>query len=147
MQRYLLFASLIVLSLMASREWPEASLEIKVHNIKHSFGTIWIGIYPSEEAFLDKSKARLLSVKVNHGDKQTIVVNDLKPGDYAMAIFHDLNGNSEMDFNWVGAPTEPFAFSKPVPSKWRLPSFSEVKVPLQKPYNTVATELNTWWEH
>jgi uncharacterized protein (DUF2141 family) len=33
------------------------------------------------------------------------------PGQYAIRLFHDVNGNGELDTNPFGIPIEPFAFS------------------------------------
>jgi len=33
------------------------------------------------------------------------------PGQYAVRLFHDVNGNGQFDTNPFGIPTEPFAFS------------------------------------
>lgn len=35
----------------------------------------------------------------------------LPSGRYAIAAFHDQNGNGKIDKNWVGVPTEPYGFS------------------------------------
>jgi uncharacterized protein (DUF2141 family) len=122
------------------------SLELDIDHIRHNYGTVWIGIYASKEAFLDKDQARLEAVKISDFKEQRIFLHDLSYGDYAVALFHDLNNNGEMDVNWLGVPEEPFAFSRPAPSKWRLPEFSEVKVGLYQSHKTVATKLKTWWE-
>jgi uncharacterized protein (DUF2141 family) len=122
------------------------SMELAINDIEHNYGTLWIGLYASEEAFLDKDQAHLEAVKVSDFKGKHIYLNDLDYGDYAVALFHDLNNNGELDVNWLGVPEEPFAFSRPVPSKWRLPKFSEVKVGLYQSHKTVSTNLKTWWD-
>jgi len=143
-----LFAILVLasFSLMGMMNRPSFGvLELSV-NVQHDYGTLWIGIYDSEEAFLDKERAILKAVKVDNKGRQRVYVNNLMHGEYALALFHDLNGNDEMDFNWVGVPAEPFAFSKPVNSKWRLPEFSEVKVDFNESHKTINTRLLSWWD-
>lgn len=145
MQRYLFL--LLVASLFTSTTVePMGQLELLVQNVKDNHGKIWIGIYPSQEAFLDKSQARLIEVEVAQEKTHKIVVDGLTYGEYAVALFHDLNENDEMDFNWMGVPSEPFAFSRPAPSKWRLPEFDEVKIELSSTHRQVRTDLQTWWE-
>lgn len=35
----------------------------------------------------------------------------LPQGKYAIAVFHDVNDNGDIDLNWLGAPTEIYGFS------------------------------------
>ena len=145
MRNYLLTVAVALLFLGMNR--PSAgSLELGIGHVQHDYGTVWIGIYASAEAFLDKDQARLEAVPIKDFRERRIFLHDLAYGDYAVALFHDLNDNGEMDVNWLGVPEEPFAFSRPVSSKWRLPKFAEVKVGLYQSRKTVATQLKTWWE-
>lgn len=145
MRHYLLLLASTLLLLGMNR--PAAgSMALTINDIEHNYGTLWIGIYASEEAFLDKNQAHLEAVKVSDFKAKHIYLNDLDYGDYAVALFHDLNNNGELDVNWLGVPEEPFAFSRPVPSKWRLPKFSEVKVGIYQSHKTVSTNLKTWWD-
>lgn len=145
MRHYLLLLASALLLLGMNR--PAAgSMELAINDIEHNYGTLWIGLYASEEAFLDKDQAHLEAIKVSDFKEKRIYLNDLDYGDYAVALFHDLNNNGELDVNWLGVPEEPFAFSRPVPSKWRLPKFSEVKVGLYQSHKTVSTNLKTWWD-
>jgi len=145
MRHYLLLLASALLLLGMNR--PAAgSMELAINDIEHNYGTLWIGLYASEEAFLDKDQAHLEAIKVSDFKDKRIYLNDLDYGDYAVALFHDLNNNGELDVNWLGVQEEPFAFSRPVPSKWRLPKFSEVKVGLYQSHKTVSTNLKTWWD-
>lgn len=145
MQRYFFFF-LLSIFLLGMSPAPVGVMELSIEHIQYDHGTLWIGVYPSEEAFLDKSQAKLISVKITSKNTQKVSLDDLAYGDYAVAVFQDLNDNAEMDFNWLGVPQEPFAFSRPVPSKWRLPKFSEVKVGFYQQRKTVHTKLTNWWD-
>jgi uncharacterized protein (DUF2141 family) len=37
--------------------------------------------------------------------------DDLPPGRYAIKLYHDANGNGELDTNMMGLPTEAYGFS------------------------------------
>lgn len=45
---------------------------------------------------------------------ETFVFEGLAPGRYAVAVYHDLNGNGELDKIPPGLPTEPYGFSNDV---------------------------------
>ena len=145
MQRYILLATFSCFLLGMST--PSVGImELAVNHLEYDYGTLWIGVYESEDTFLDRSKADLHAIKVRDLKSKKIYLNNLAYGDYAVAVFHDLNDNGEMDFNWMGVPQEPFAFSRPVASKWRLPKFSEVKVGVYQSHKTISTPLKSWWE-
>lgn len=122
------------------------TLELDIANVKSEKGVIWIGIYESEERFLDRDRARLVSVPVSGSRNMRIRIPDVPVGEIAIAIFHDRNNNGELDRSLAGIPSEPFAFSGKVKSRWRLPKFEEVKVPFSSGNNRLAFKLMSWWQ-
>ncbi len=52
---------------------------------------------------------------------------DLKPGTYAVAVSHDLNGNRKTDTNFLGIPTEAWGVSNNQRPTMRAPTFDEAK--------------------
>lgn len=122
------------------------SLIIQVDNIKKAEGFLWIGIYDSEDNFLVKEKAIVEGIEVTRTGSVQIKFPSLPYGTYAIAMFHDLNGNDELDRNRIGIPTEPYAFSGDLRSKWRLPNFSEVSVAFKSNGQKIHFRLQKWWE-
>ncbi len=120
------------------------TLSIEINNIKSPEGMVWIGIYESEQSFLVKEKAIVEGIAIKEKGKVTISVPGLRYGEYAVAVFHDENNNGVMDRNLLGIPSEPFAFSKPPKSKWRLPKFDEVRFRFQHSGQKLSTYLKKW---
>lgn len=54
----------------------------------------------------------------------------VEPGTYAVAVFHDANGNGELDTNFVGIPSEDWAVSNNVRPMMGAPSFDDAAVPV-----------------
>ena len=54
-----------------------------------------------------------------------VKINDVPAGTYAIAVFHDENGNNELDTNMFGVPKEPVAFSKAKMKLFGPPKFDE----------------------
>jgi len=52
-------------------------------------------------------------------------INDLPEGQYALAIYHDENGNDELDTNWLGIPKEPIGFSNSKMRTFGPPGFED----------------------
>ena len=110
---------------------PEAvnsvATSLSIENVRTSGGSLWIGIYESEEDFLDRDRARLVFQKVTASGRQAVFIDKLVPGKtYAIGIFHDENDNGELDTNLIGLPAEPWAFSRPLQSWLRKPHFKEM---------------------
>jgi uncharacterized protein (DUF2141 family) len=55
-----------------------------------------------------------------------------KPGVYAIALYHDENGNTKFDRSGLGLPTEGFGFSNNPATIMSLPSFSSVRLNIPK---------------
>lgn len=56
------------------------------------------------------------------------VFHALPPGRYAVSVFHDENGNGEIDLGAAGIPTEGYGFANNPPSQFGPPSFEEAAV-------------------
>ncbi len=122
------------------------NLVITVDNINKTKGTIWIGLYDSADNYLIKEKSILKKIDVKQKGASQLVVDNLPFGTYAVALFHDINANGEMDKNLLGIPSEPYAFSKKPKSKWRIPKFDEVKFNFSKDRQQLKTKLKKWWD-
>ena len=143
----LLFAA--VLSVRAEPAPPDTvpgTLRFSVDNIKYAGGTIWVGIYTSEDDFLDRDKARLVAVKIDATGKRYIEIDGMEIGrEYALGLFHDIDDNGEFDTNFLGLPSEPWAFSGELKSRFRLPRFKEVSFLFREGAPEQALRLRTWF--
>ena len=57
----------------------------------------------------------------------------LPHGEYAIAVFVDLNGNGKMDKNFLGIPKEQYGFSNNVMGTMAAPSFEQAKFEVKGP--------------
>ena len=71
---------------------------------------------------------------------QEFVFTGLPPGRYAIAIYHDENGNGVMDKNFIGIPSEGFGFSRNARGFAGPPSFNAAAVEIGAPGAAVKTE-------
>lgn len=143
------FGAMAMLWLAFSSFFPaenQGKLVLEIGNIEKAKGKIWVGVYDKPEHYFVKEKAIVKAVSVSNTGKAALEINKLQYGTYAIAMFHDLNGNGKLDQNAFGVPTEPYAFSKLPKSKWRLPKFEEVKFNFNHNNQVVRTRLKRWWE-
>ncbi len=122
-----LFVALLSISFgFSTTAFAQHTLTVEVSNIKSDKGTIMIALFKGEAGFpKDDSKAIKKTFVNVKGGKATITFTDLKAGDYAFALFHDENGNKEMDSNMFGIPKEGYGFSTNYKPKMSAPDFDE----------------------
>ncbi len=51
----------------------------------------------------------------------------MAPGTYALACFHDENGNGKLDTNWLGIPNEGMVASNHAKGRMGPPKFEDAK--------------------
>jgi uncharacterized protein (DUF2141 family) len=121
------------------------TLEINIEGLIPEKGTIRIGLYQSAAAFRDEANpnhAKIVSVGKN--TTQLIRFEGLSKGEWLVAAYQDVNGNKKIDKNFLGIPTEAYAFSNDVFPKWRSPSFHEAAIKLEKPLESIHLKFRTW---
>src|SRR5712691_480561 len=109
MRRFVSFPVAAVLLMSAGAQ--AADLEVNVARIRSSQGNVNVALYADEATFL-KDNERLAGVRIpaQPGTVSTTFTK-LKPGTYAVAVYHDENGNGRLDKNFLGIPREGYGFS------------------------------------
>ena len=102
------------------------SLTIEVTGITSNQGQVRIAVFSEEELWLHEP-AFANSIEVTH-DTLSWVIQNVPEGEYAIAAYHDENGNGKNDSNALGIPKEPYGFSNDArgrfgPAKWRKAKF------------------------
>lgn len=107
----------------------DGNLNIRIDGLKSQKGQICLSLFSSSKGFPSNSKRALKSqcLKVTE-IPQTVTFSNLKSGNYAVAIFHDANGNSNLNSNALGIPTEGFGFSQNPRILTGAPKFGESSV-------------------
>lgn len=86
------------------------TLTIVIEDIRDASGTVQVQVLAGQAQFEGGGAVAQLLEQAVEGSL-TLTAEDLPPGEYAIRIMHDVNGNDELDANLVGMPTEPYAFS------------------------------------
>lgn len=55
-----------------------------------------------------------------------IIINNLKPGKYAIRFYHDENVDGHLDSNFIGKPTEGYGYSNNVKGKFGEPPLKDI---------------------
>jgi uncharacterized protein (DUF2141 family) len=126
-----LFLALATSAAFAPALVSAETLTITIADIRESEGRLMIQVANSEKGFeFSEDSAAPPPVAISQlaeAGEMTFEVT-LPPGIYGARVLHDLNGNGEMDSNFVGMPKEPCAFSNNAtgrlgPAKWQDAKF------------------------
>ena len=101
-------------------------LVVRVLGLKSSRGFVRFGLFDSEETFpKEKHVIRDGAYPINDG-QCSFVIDGLAPGEYALAVGHDRNGNGKID-RFLGVPIEPVGVSGYFKRLWAVPKFEKAK--------------------
>ena len=98
-------------------------LVVLVENVKSDQGTVRAAIFNTAKNFTATPHARqAVAAKIG---TVSITFRNLQTGQYAVAVFHDMNGNEKLDINIAGMPVEPYGFSRDAIGLFGPPSFED----------------------
>ncbi|MBZ9778744.1 DUF2141 domain-containing protein [Psychroflexus sp. CAK8W] len=124
-----LIFSFLLFSLGFGINAQEHSLKVIVEGVEEQKGTIYLSLHDNEESFpSDNDKAVNTGQITGFNSTAEYTFKNLKKGVYAVSIFQDLNGNKEMDTNFIGIPKEPVGASNL--TSFGRPKFSKCKFDL-----------------
>ncbi len=124
---------LLMMPLCALTSWaaepPEApdspaSLIVIVQGVRSDKGTMRFALYRTKKSFPGDSWKGGWSVIKNGVAEWKIP--DLEPGEYALACFHDKNGDKKFNKNFIGLPVEDYCFSNDAKVGLGPPSWKKV---------------------
>ena len=104
-----------------------ADLTIRVDNVESNDGQLRVALY--DGAGWMKRPVQTAAVEAVAGTT-TVQFKDLAPGEYALAVFHDANGNGRLDRNGMGMPVEMAGFSKDAQGFMGPPAFEAARFAL-----------------
>lgn len=120
------FALAIAVSLATVGPAAAADLTVRLHGIRAQTGLVKIAVVGSQDAWDGKAAPVQADGAPVQGEDATFSFKELKPGEYAVMITHDENGNDKMDTNVMGMPLEGYGFSNN-PQVMRKPTWDEAR--------------------
>ena len=85
------------------------------------------GLYNNAEDFPKENRQYRLVVRRVEGKVFTCSFRDLPAGDYALAVFQDIDSDGKIDKNMIGIPKEPYGFSNNIKPRLSAPPFEKAK--------------------
>ncbi len=105
-----------------------ANFTVKISGVKKLSGSVRIAIFDNKENWL-KKPVHTAVLPAGQNNIVEYTNTNVSYGEYAIAVYHDVNGNGEMDRNFIGLPKEPYGFSNNArgsfgPAKWKKAKIS-----------------------
>ena len=95
---------------------------------------------PSKETYDSEKGCTPRTVKAD-GRTVRVTFPDVKPGTYAVKVFHDMNSDGKLNTSWVGWPQEPYGFSNDAPVNMGPPSFKLAAITVKEGAQTARIAL------
>ncbi|MBF2063437.1 MAG: DUF2141 domain-containing protein [Calothrix sp. C42_A2020_038] len=121
-------ANLVLLPYQADASF-NGNLKISINGLKSQKGQVCVTVFSSSRGFPNDGKRALQAecTKIVETPKN-ITFPNLKPGNYAIAVIHDVNNDGVLNRNLLGIPTEGFGFSNNPTIRTGPPKFGESAV-------------------
>ena len=104
-----------------------AKLNVVVKNIQVGKGNIVVEVYNNKETFFKKP----FTSKTVKANNQSLEFSfDLSGGEYAVAVYQDINENKLLDKGWFNIPKEPYGLSNNFRPRFSAPIFDDCKFKL-----------------
>jgi len=71
-----------------------------------------------------------------------VTFNGLDAGEYAVMVFHDVNGNDKLDTNLLGMPSEPWGASLQGKRVFGAPGWDDTRFSVADTNVSIAIKLN-----
>ena len=114
---------LIALGVTIAAPAVAGDLEIRVGGVNNGDGRVMVAVFDAAERVMgDDTQTAALMLPARKGVVRA-VIGDLPPGTYAISVYHDANGNQELDTNMLGMPREGYGFSNDARGVAGPPSF------------------------
>jgi uncharacterized protein (DUF2141 family) len=101
-------------------------IHLTIQETSNDFGKVQVLLFNNKDGFpSDPSKAiKKLSLALSNKTAK-ITLEEIESGTYAIAVFHDEDGDGKMDKNSLGYPLNKFGFSNNPSILFGAPSFEK----------------------
>ena len=118
-----------------------AELVVKISEIRSAEGEVRAALYRGKDGFLEPNRQYAAKAVKSAPGELTLRFAGLPEGEYALALYHDENGNGELDSNLLGIPVEGIGFSADGRATFGPPAFKNVSLQIERGqvHQTTAT--------
>ena len=129
----MVFFTTIFLSVAQAQEVDIVSLQVRVEGIRDEKGEVGVALFNHKLGYPTHLEHAYETewVPLQKGqDAVDVVFDTIPPGEYAVSVVHDTNGNRLVDRSRLGFPKEGVGFSNDQKVTLRAPRFENAKMTL-----------------
>lgn len=116
-------------------------LRLALHGAGSSGKNLHLAVHSSSANFLARDDNAIRRVIVATGDSTELLIPNVPAGEYAVAVFADMNGNGVLDSNFFGIPTEPVGVSRNAKGRFGPPKFADAAFKMGDGVTALSIEL------
>ncbi len=116
-------------------------LTVQITGFEEISGFARMVIFNSEEGFpRDTAQGVYSASEPVNSDPVTFTIESLEPGTYAITVYHDEDGDGELDMKFYGPPSEKVGTSNDARGRMGAPSFEDACFTLaSEPFEMIIT--------
>ena len=99
-------------------------LKVIVTGAKPNTGQLILSVFDSEERYLKEPRLER-RLPVSDASETTFLIEDLKPGTYAVSVIYDEDSNGKLNTGFLGIPSELVGMSNNAKGLFGPPSFDK----------------------
>lgn len=119
-----LLTAMAVVNAPRAEAQEAGEVSVTFSGLREAKGALFVGLYDSEAAFTGNQPVDGFKLDVT-GNSAAKSIKGLKPGKYAIKVYHDVDGDGRMNTNAFGIPTEPYAASNNAPANMGPPQWAD----------------------
>ena len=114
--------------LASSKGLAAEALTVRVEGLSKPAGHVMIALYDRADAYAIGDEQALRRERLPVDDRLEVIwdIGDLQPGNYGIALFHDVDDDEVLDTNFVGLPKEPYGFSNNARGRFGPPDYDAI---------------------
>jgi len=106
------------------------TLTVKIEGLSAKTGKLFVSLHDKAASWPGKSELAVRRMAVDPAD--TVVLENVPAGTWAVSVVHDVNGNGKVDTNFLGIPKEPVGVSNDAKGRFGPPKFDDAKFKLER---------------
>jgi uncharacterized protein (DUF2141 family) len=136
----MLFFILCLITFFGPAPIGKTTLTVDIQNVKSKTGKLYVALYEPCDGFPSKCKPVAGQALLASTNPARLTFS-VEPGQYAIALYHDVNDNGKMDKGMFGIPKEPYGFSNNFRPKFAGPKFSDCQFEVKNEEKKVEIRL------
>ena len=127
----------------------KGAIRLIIVGLRSNNGNVRIALNNSDKTFRQRRKK---GVQYSDTTVQSVIrkienrrveyiFDDIPFGDDAIKVFHDENGNKDLDRSFLGLPKEDYGFSNNVRGFFGIPSFEKAKFSVEETLKTIEISV------